>query len=317
MKEALLYRKIKDGRVQCGLCYRKCIIDEGQTGFCQSRLNIDGTLYSLIYGIISAMETSPIEDKPLIHFHPGSRCLSVGTFGCNFRCKGCQNHELSWGQDELSNLLEQALQARNPETFHDIVASDGFRYLSPEELVDTAVEQDCPGIAFTFNEPTIWLEYVLDASVLAKKRALYTVYVTNSWLTPEHLDLLGPYIDAMALDIKSMDDQYYQELCNVEHAVDKVLQTCAYAYNEHDIHVETRTCIIPGYSEDPEMLARIAAWIRDNLGDESVWHILKFFPKHMLNEFPPTPDLSLLTAEKTGKEVGLKNINIVRDKSCD
>ena len=149
MKEALLYRKIKDDRVQCGLCYRKCIIDEGQTGFCQSRLNIDGTLYSLIYGIISAMETSPIEDKPLIHFHPGSRCLSVGTFGCNFRCKGCQNHELSWGQDELNHLIEQALKARNPETFHDIIASDGFRYLSPEELVDTAVAQDCPGIAFT------------------------------------------------------------------------------------------------------------------------------------------------------------------------
>jgi pyruvate formate lyase activating enzyme len=317
MKEALLYRRIEGDRVQCGLCYRRCVIEKGQTGYCLSRLNIDGTLYSLIYGIISAMEASPVEEKPLIHFHPGSRCLSVGTFGCNFRCKGCQNHELSWGTEELNALAEKASQSKGPVSFHETVASNGFRYLTPEELVQVAFQQDCTGIAFTFNEPTIWLEYVLDVARIAKERGLYTVYVTNSWLTCEHLDILGPYIDAMALDIKSMDDQYYEDLCNVQSAVGKVLQSCVYAYNTHHIHVETRTCIVPGYNEEPEMLSRIAAWIRDNLGQESVWHILKFFPKHKLNEIPPTPDRSLYAAEKIGRQIGLKHVNIVRDKSCD
>ncbi|MFC1886331.1 radical SAM protein, partial [Thermodesulfobacteriota bacterium] len=314
---SLLYKKIKGDRVQCGLCHRKCMIEDGQTGYCLSRLNIDGTLYSLIYGMISAIEASSIEDKPLIHFHPGSRCLSVGTFGCNFRCKGCQNHELSWGKDELSALAEIALKTKRPGTYHKIVNSNGFQYLTPEELVQKAFELDCKGIAFTFNEPTIWLEYVLDVASIAKKRDLYTVYVTNSWLTPEHLDVLGPHIDAMALDIKSMDDDYYEDLCNVKSAVSKVLQTCAYASNKHNIHVETRTCIVPGYNEDPEMLARIAAWILDNLGRDSVWHILKFFPKHKLNEVPPTPEQSLYAAEMIGKKVGLRNVNIVSDKSCD
>lgn len=140
MKEALLYRKIKGNQVQCGLCHRECMIEEGQTGYCLSRLNIDGTLYSLIYGVVSAIEASSIEDKPLIHFHPGSRCLSVGTFGCNFRCKGCQNHELSWGKDELNALAELALKTKSPETFHNIVSSNGFQYLTPEELVQKAFE---------------------------------------------------------------------------------------------------------------------------------------------------------------------------------
>lgn len=318
MKEALLYRKFNNSLVQCGLCYRKCLIAEGQRGYCLSRINMGGTLYSLIYGVISAIEASPIEEKPLIHFHPGTRCLSVGTFGCNFRCKGCQNHELSWGRDKLDALTVLALEAERPYANHQrLLSSNGFQYVTPQELVQRALEFDCEGIAFTFNEPTIWLEYVVEAAKVAKKNALYTVYVTNSWLTPEHLDILGPYIDAMALDIKSMDDEYYEELCDVPSAVAHVLQTCAYAFNQYNIHVETRTCIVPGYNGDPEMLSKIARWIRDNLGEESVWHILRFFPQHQLKEIAPTPEETLYAAKHVAKEVGLKNINIVLDKSCD
>lgn len=317
MKEALLYKKLKGNAVQCGLCYRRCLIEEGQRGYCLSRLNMRGTLYSLIYGVISAIEATPIEDKPLIHFHPGTRCLSVGTFGCNFRCKGCQNHELSWGTDELDTLAELAFKAKWHQTNQPIINFNGFQYFTPEALVQRAFELDCKGIAFTFNEPTIWLEYVMDVGKIAKKRDLYTVYVTNSWLSPEHLDMLGPYIDAMALDIKSMEDDYYEELCNVQSAVSKVLQTCAYAFKKHDIYVETRTCIVPGYNEDPKLLAQIASWIKDNLGKDSVWHILRFFPKHQLQGIPPTPEESLYAAQSVGQEIGLRNINIVSDKSCD
>lgn len=317
MKHALLYRTLKDNRVQCGLCYRTCLIDEGKRGYCLSRLNLDGTLYSLIYGVIAAIEPSPIEEKPLIHFHPGSRCLSVGTFGCNFRCKGCQNHELSWGRDELDAL---AARARENKLFHiaeQLPESSGFQYIPPEELVQKASELGCEGLAFTFNEPTIWLEYVVDAARVAKKKDLYTVYVTNSWMTPEHIDILGPHIDAMALDIKSMDNTYYADLCDVKSATENVLQTCAYACNHHSIHVETRTCIVPGCNEDPKNLTAIAHWIRDNLGQDSVWHILRFFPKHQLADLPPTPQESLALAKRIGEEAGLRTVNIVSDKSCD
>ena len=267
--------------------------------------------------MISAIEATPIEEKPLIDFHPGSRCLSVGTFGCNFRCKGCQNHEISWGRDELDLLADHALKADSPHAVPYRSASNPFQYLTPEELVQKALELDCEGVAFTYNEPTIWLEYVLEAADQAKERGLYTAYVTNSWLTPEHVEVLAPRIDAMALDIKSMDDGYYEELCDVKSAVGKVLQTCADASNKHNIHVETRTCIVPGHNDDPQVLGRIALWIRDHLGEDSIWHILKFFPKHQLNDLPPTPEESLLDAQRIGKQIGLKHVNVVADKSCD
>ncbi len=317
MKEALLYRKLEGDRVQCALCYRRCTIDAGRRGYCLSRLNIGGTLYSLIYGIISAIEATPVEEKPLIHFHPGSRCLSVGTFGCNFRCKGCQNHEISWGRDELDFLARQALEGNGPHPGQSSLRFNGFQYLAPKELVRQALEFGCEGVAFTYNEPTIWLEYVLETADAAKKKGLYTIYVTNSWFTPEHADVLAPHIDAMALDIKSMDDGYYEELCNVPSAAGRVLQTCAAVCNKYNIHAETRTCIVPGYNDDPEMLSRIATWIRDNLGEESTWHILRFFPKHQLTEVPPTPEESLYEAQRIGTAIGLKHVNVVADKSCD
>ncbi len=317
MKEAMLYRKLLGQKVQCGLCYRRCLIGEGERGYCLSRLNVGGTLYSLVYGVISAMEATPIEEKPLIRFHPGTRCLSVGTFGCNFRCKGCQNHEISWGREELDLLAEQALRGNGPEAVQGKVGSDGFQYLAPDRLVQKALDLGCEGVAFTYNEPTIWLEYVLEVAEGAKQAGLYTVYVTNSWFTPEQSDVLAPCIDAMALDIKSLDDAYYEELCDVKLATGRVLQTCADACNHHGIHVETRTCIVPGYNDDPDMLGRIAVWIRDHLGEDSTWHILRFFPKHRLTEIPPTPEESLKAAQRIGRETGLKHVNVVADKSCD
>jgi pyruvate formate lyase activating enzyme len=184
---------------------------------------IDGTLYSLIYGVVSFVEPTPIENKPIIRFKPGSRCLSIGTYGCNFRCLGCQNHEISWGVEELDTVAEMFLEAPGGNNHRQRLKTLVLKYMEPMDVIKYAKNQFCDGIAFTYNEPTIWIEYVLDTPRLAKENNLYTVYVTNSWLTPNHLDLIGPYIDAMALDIKSMDDGYYAELCQAENAVDKVL----------------------------------------------------------------------------------------------
>ncbi|UCF85459.1 MAG: radical SAM protein [Desulfobacteraceae bacterium] len=317
MKECTLYKGLNNGQVQCRLCFRQCIIHDKERGFCKSRINIGGTLYSLIYGVVSFVEPTPIEEKPFIRFKPGSRCLSIGTYGCNFRCLGCQNHEISWGTEELDAMAAMALETPEGNNYPQKLESMGIKYMEPMDVIQYAKNQFCDGIAFTYNEPTIWLEYVLDTSRLAKENSLYTVYVTNSWLTPMHMDLIGPHIDAMALDIKSLDDGYYAELCQVEHAVDKVLQTCAYAAQHHAIHVETRTCVVPNHNDDPQMLGEIADWILQNLGQNIVWHILRFFPKHKLALLPSTPMDLLETAVSIGKSRGLKYVNMVADKGCD
>ncbi len=317
MKKAFLYTKLNNKQVRCRLCYRKCIIKEGTRGYCLSRINLKGNLYSLIYGIISNLEPTPIEDKPILSFRSGTQCLSVGTYGCNFRCEGCQNHEISWGEDELNALSHQAITL-NPENVDKRrFPFIGFNYLSPSELIKKTLELNCKGIAFTYNEPTIWAEYVLDSAKRAREFNLYTVYVTNSWLTPEHIDVIGPYIDAMALDIKSLDNRYYAELCNIEDAVDRVLKTCLYAAKRYSIHVETRTCIVTGYNDNPEMLYKIATWIKNNLGEDSPWHILRFFPKHHLNHMSPTPMEALEKTVQIGRNAGLSFVNVVADKGCD
>jgi pyruvate formate lyase activating enzyme len=192
MREAMLYRKLNDNTVQCELCYRQCTILSGNRGYCLSRLNRDGTLYSLIYGVISAIEATPIEDKPFIRFHPGTKCLSIGTFGCNFRCMGCQNHEISWGTEVLDGLADCAMSLAGTDASLDGCVHGDFDCMSPEDVLDEAERLGCQGIAFTYNEPTIWLEYVLDTARLAKQRGLYTVYVTNNWLQPKHVMSLAP-----------------------------------------------------------------------------------------------------------------------------
>jgi pyruvate formate lyase activating enzyme len=173
------------------------------------------------------------------------------------------------------------------------------------------------GIAFTYNEPIIWLEYVLDTAKLAKEKGLYTVYVTNSYMTPEHLDVIGPYIDAMALDIKSLDDGYYAEYCTVNEAVKHVLALCDAAANRHHIYIETRTCVLPGANDNPQMLYQIAEWICQHLGENSVWHLLQFQPRHLLSHLPATPPQILKEGQEMGLRAGLKQVNVVLNKGCD
>jgi len=224
---------------------------------------------------------------------------------------------LSWATEKLDLLYDQAkiAYAKGLDKFH--YGDNGYRYMEPEDLVKKAKDMRCDGVAFTFNEPTIWIEYVHDVAKLAKQAGLYTVYVTNSWLTFNHIDIIGPYIDAMALDIKSLDNKYYSELCDARAAVKGVLESCLYAASRHGIHIETRTCIVPGMNDDPDMLFSIAKWIKDNLGEESVWHLLRFFPKNQLTQIPITPVKTFEIAKELGKKAGLRYINVVDDKGCD
>ncbi|MEJ2108043.1 MAG: AmmeMemoRadiSam system radical SAM enzyme [Acidiferrobacteraceae bacterium] len=298
--ETGLQERLGNGTTRCHLCLWRCKIGHGQRGFCQAHVNRHGTLYNLSYGILSAIDVGPIEAKPVRHFHPGTRVLSVGSYGCNFRCGGCHNLEISWGTEALDELARGQSRAA---------------YVEPASLVALALRQGVQGIAFTYSEPAVWLEYVLDVSRLAHEAGLYTVYVSNSFVTDEALALMAPEVDVLCSDIKSMDDDFYREICRPA-SVSQVLNSIAKA-QDLGIHVETRTNIIPGRNDDPEMLKAIAGWIRDHLGSESPWHITRFFPAYKLSHLPATPDESLWQAHEIAREAGLQNVHVYDDKGCD
>ena len=295
-----LQKQLDNGSTQCDLCLWRCKIVHGQRGFCQAHVNRHGTLYNLSYGIISAMDIGPIDDKPVRHFRPGSQVMSVGSYGCNFRCKGCHNLDISWGVTALDDL------ARGEST---------SAYVTPQQLVDTAKRFGVEGIAFTYSEPAVWLEYVLDVSKIAKQEGLYTVYVSNSFVTQEALTAMAPYVDVLCSDIKSLSNEFYKDLCPVAD-VEQVL-TCIEQAKQLGIHVEVRTNVIPTKNDNPDELERIAGWIRDHLGADSPWHITKFFPAYQLSDLPATPNELLWQAQERAKKVGLENVYVYGDKGCD
>ena len=191
-----LQEQAQGGKTRCNLCLWRCGLHHGQRGFCQAHVNRNGTLYNLSYGIISAMDVGAIEEKPVRHYRPGSKVLSVGSYGCSFRCGGCHNLEISWGTEALDALA----RGESREAF-----------VTPDQLVRAAVESGVEGIAFTYSEPAVWLEYVLDVAEVAHDQGLYTVYVSNSFVTEEALALLSGRIDVLCSDIKSMEDEAQSE----------------------------------------------------------------------------------------------------------
>ncbi len=295
-----LQERLANGTTRCHLCLWRCKLGHGQRGFCQAHVNRSGTLYNLSYGILSSIEVGSIEGKPVRHYRSGSQVMSVGSYGCNFRCGGCHNLEISWGTAALDDL------ARGEST---------AAYVTPQELVAAAQRHGAEGIAFTYSEPAVWLEYVLDVSELAQAQGLYTVYVSNSFVTDEALTLMAPQVDVLCSDIKSLDDDFYKAICPVAR-VEQVLTSIETAARL-GIHVETRTNIIPGKNDDPVMLRGIAEWIRDHLGADSPWHITKFFPAYKLSHIAATPSETLWRAHDMARAAGLTNVYVYDDKGCD
>ena len=300
LQETRLQEKLKDGTTRCHLCSWRCRLRHGQRGFCQAHVNRNGTLYNLSYGIISAIDVSPIEDKPVRHYQPGTKVMSIGSYGCSFRCGGCHNLDISWGVTALDSLAKgESTEA----------------YVSPELMVDTAQKHKVHGIAFTYSEPAVWLEYVSDVAKIARSAGLYTVYVSNSFVTDEALTEIAQDVDVLCSDIKSLDDQFYKDICGAA-KVEDILNSIKTAH-QLGMHVETRTNIIPGKNDDMEMLAGIAKWIFNNLGSDSPWHITRFFPAYKLSHIPATPPELLHKAYDAAKQVGLKNVYVYDDKGCD
>lgn len=295
-----LQEPLANGTVRCHLCLWRCKVGHGQRGFCQAHVNRDGVLYNLSYGILSAMDIGAIESKPVRHYRPGSSVLSVGSYGCNFRCGGCHNLEISWGVSALDDLAKGESTAA---------------FVNPQALVDAAKRHGVDGIAFTYSEPAVWLEYVLDVAKVARSAGLFTVYVSNSFVTDEALKELAPWMDVLCSDIKSLEDSFYKDICRVA-SVDQVLASICQA-QKLGIHVETRTNIIPGRNDERAMLKKIAHWIHNNLGEQSPWHITRFFPAYKLSHVEATPPEMLYMARDLADEVGLKNVYVYDDKGCD
>jgi pyruvate formate lyase activating enzyme len=286
LKEALLYERSGDRNLRCHVCQRRCLIGPDGIGYCRTRVNRDGKIFSTIYASVSSAAADPIEKKPVFHFKPGSRVFSLGSYGCNFRCSFCQNWQIAYA--DCSQLED-----------------DSYAEIEPEQAIALAQASGSSGIAWTYNEPAIWLEYALDTARLAKARGLYTVYVTNGYATPEGLDLIGPYLDVYRVDFKSISPRFYDDLIGVTD-IAGIQSVAERARVRWDMHVEVVTNIVPGYNDQEDDLKAMAMWIRDHLGDDTPWHLTRFFPQAQLTNVPPTPLADLSRAVTIARAQGLK-----------
>ena len=273
MKEALYYEKLDVKRVHCHLCPNECLISDGNRGSCGVRINKDGTLYSEAYGKTTSVSLDPIEKKPLYHYHPGQYILSVGTKGCNLHCDFCQNWHIS---QDLNVPTED---------------------ITSEEIVARAKAAGSFGIAYTYNEPFIWYEFVLDTARLSKKHGLENVLVTNGYVNMAPLEGMLPYIGAMNIDLKSFNEDFYAKIC--KGALKPVLDVIKRSVK--DCHVEITTLLIPTLNDSEEEIAREVDWIFDNLGPEVPLHFSRYFPCYKMS-LGPTPVRTLEMAARIAKK---------------
>ncbi|MEW5706418.1 MAG: AmmeMemoRadiSam system radical SAM enzyme [Actinomycetota bacterium] len=287
MKEAMYYEKRENKKVKCKLCPQLCLIDPSEVGFCCARKNIDGVLFALEYGRVSSAHLDPIEKKPLYHFHPGTTIFSVGGLGCNLRCPWCQNWSISQPKDRFPEVpIEDVI-----EKF-----TDG---MTPERVIDMAKKYSsygCIGIAYTYNEPFIWYEYVLDTASLAKEAGLYNVLVTNGYVMEEPLQQLLPFIDAMNIDVKGFKDSFYRRLGG---HLRPVLKTAEIA--KQHCHVEITNLVIPGLNDSRQDFESLVDWIANSLGKDTPIHFSRYFPQYR-TEVDPTPIETLFLAERIAKK---------------
>ncbi|NMC04128.1 MAG: AmmeMemoRadiSam system radical SAM enzyme [Candidatus Lokiarchaeota archaeon] len=296
-KEALLYDARADGKVQCHACARECVIPEGKFGICETRVNSGGKCYSLIYGELSAEAIDPIEKKPLFHFYPGHDIYSISSAGCSFKCLNCQNYHLSQvksnGYDEPS-FMTGGMPMR-------------LRFKSPEDLIRDVVKSGSKLLAFTYNEPMIWLEYIIDVGKLAHEQGIKTVLVTNGYTTARALELLLPHVDAANVDIKAFDDAFYKKVCKVPSF--KPVLDCVKMLHDNGKSIEITNLLIPTLNDSPGMIRNLCDWVIDNIGKEVPLHFSAYHPDYEL-DLPPTPVDTLLAARKIALDAGLVHVYV-------
>jgi pyruvate formate lyase activating enzyme len=281
LHEALWWEPEANGRVHCYLCPRHCHIGHGQSGFCFIRVNQGGKLYSLGYGAPAALQIDPIEKKPLNHFFPGSRVFSMGTAGCNMGCFFCQNWDISKSHQD---------QVRSSQ-------------VPPQEVPLLAQRYGCKSLAFTYNEPTIWGEYVIDICKAAKPYGLKTVMVTNGYITYDAFHEIYDHIDAANVDLKAFSENFYGKI-TLTH-LQPVLDTLRWLKNETRVWFEITNLMIPTLNDDPDETRKLADWILENLGPDVPLHFTAFHPDFKLQDKPRTPPETLHRARQIAREAGL------------
>ncbi len=282
MKEAMLYEKLSDSKVRCNLCNHRCNIKDGNYGICGVRQNRDGSLFSLVYDRIVASHIDPIEKKPLFQFYPGSRAYSIATVGCNFRCKHCQNFDIS----------------KLPMERKGHIVGDRMR---PEEILRQADSSGCKSIAYTYTEPTIFFELAYETAKLAHQKGIKNIFVSNGFMTPEALKEISPYLDGINIDLKSFTERFYKDICGGR--LGPVLENIKLA-KALGIWVEVTTLIIPTLNDSEDELQKIAEFIKEV--DKAIpWHISQFHPTHKLTTLPRTPVDKLHMAREIGVKAGL------------
>ncbi len=288
MKEAKFYQTTERGAAVCGLCARGCEIKEGKTGACGVRKNVGGALFTAAYEKIAASAVDPIEKKPLFHVKPGSKCYSIATYGCNFKCSFCQNYELS-----------QPL-AEGEFSFENVPG----RKTTPEKVVEEALALGCETMAFTYSEPTIFYELAYDCCVLARKKGVLTVFVTNGYICESPLREIAPYLSAANVDLKSFSDEWLRKICGARLA--PVCDTIK-LMKKLGIFVEVTTLLIPGENDSEEELFRLASFVASV--DKAVpWHVSAFRPDYRMLDRAATSASQIERAIKIGKQAGLKYV---------
>lgn len=292
MKEARYYKKLPKKTVQCQLCPKFCVIKDGKNGNCKARGNRNGKLYSLVYAKPCAVNIDPVEKKPQFHFLPGTNAYSIGTAGCNLHCKFCQNWEISqYSPDDVP-----------------------FVEMLPEKIVNEALANGCSSIAYTYNDPIVFIEYAIDTAKIAKKKGLKNIFVTNGYINQEPLKELCKYMDAFHIDLKGFNDKFYKEVC--DGTLKPVLETLK-TLSKEKIWFEIIHLTVPKLTDDMDEIKKMCAWIKKELGADTVLHFSRFFPCYKMGDYPPTGENTLLKAGEIAKKAGLNHVyigNIIIEK---
>ncbi|MCW3997317.1 MAG: AmmeMemoRadiSam system radical SAM enzyme [Candidatus Bathyarchaeota archaeon] len=283
--EAMLYEKKENNRVQCKLCARRCLINDSAKGFCLVRKNEDGILRSLVYGKAVSAAVDPIGKKPLSHFNPGALVMSIATAGCNFRCKFCDNWMIS---------QDQKIPGKN---------------FPPDEVVKTAREKNCYGISYTYTEPTVFFEYAYDIAKLAHQVGFFNTFVTNGYLTPEAVKTIGPVLDAATVDFKGGGDpDFYKSYSSVP-TVEPIYEALK-EFRRNGVHIEITNLVIPKIGDSMDRIKEMASWIKETLGPDTPFHLLRFHPDYKMTTTPGTNVELMEKAYMTARNVGLNYVYV-------
>jgi pyruvate formate lyase activating enzyme len=281
----MLWEKAEGKKVKCFLCARRCLVNDGGIGFCGVRKNESGSLFSLVYANAISVCVDPVEKKPLSHFNPGALVMSIATVGCNFRCQFCDNWMIS---------QEKKIAGK---------------HFPPQDVVKAARDNNCRGISYTYTEPTIFFEYAYDTAKLARQVGFFNTFVTNGYMTPEAVKTIAPYLDAATVDFKGAADPEFYKSFSAVPSVEPIFAALK-EMRRNDIHIEITNLVVPKSGDSLERIAGLAKWIRDNVGKDTPFHLLRFHPDYQLTTIPSTSIESLEKAYMAAKNAGLNYVYI-------